>query len=249
MHQRFSLIIIAFLLSLQFACESNRPTYHSDETEVIQYRLDSSYAEIDSTIYKIIAPYKAQLEGEMNEVIGHLANPVFKNPRIGTMGNFIADIIKVEAEGRFEGIIDFSLMNNGGMRLPDLAAGPLNIMTIYSMLPFNNYLVVVRMGGEDAIELARVIAKGNIDGISGLSIQKDEKGDTLFMVNNVPMDSEREYHIATIDFLLTGGDGYTIFERAIETYKYPDMLRDIVVSHLKQQDEPITVSTKKRIAL
>ena len=70
-------------------------------------------------------------------------------------------------------------------------------------------------------------------------------------VSGEPLDPEKEYTVATNDFLAAGGDGYTSFDDAIRksgestvrgglirsgTMSYSDpgrWLRDVVVSHVK----------------
>lgn len=95
---------------------------------------------------------------------------------------------------------DGAVLNKGGIR-GDLPAGAVTRGSIYSVMPFENTLLVVNLKGED---LAKQLANPNalIAGFTaaGKGKFKDAKGKAL--------DPKKEYSVATVEYLYFGGDGF-----------------------------------------
>jgi 2',3'-cyclic-nucleotide 2'-phosphodiesterase (5'-nucleotidase family) len=95
---------------------------------------------------------------------------------------------------------DAAILNKGGIR-GDLQAGAVTRGSIYSVMPFENTLLVVNLKGED---LAKQLANPNalISGFTaaGKNKFKDAKGKAL--------DPKKDYTVATVEYLYFGGDGF-----------------------------------------
>jgi len=124
------------------------------------------------------------------------------------IGNFAADVLRESAGA------DIGIMNTGGIRAP-IPHGPVTVADVYSTFPFDNTIVVVPMRGHDLRRLldfaARRLGKGDFAQVSGVrfAISGDYAED--IRVNGRPLESDRIYRVATIDFLYEGGAGYNVF--------------------------------------
>jgi 2',3'-cyclic-nucleotide 2'-phosphodiesterase (5'-nucleotidase family) len=136
----------------------------------------------------------------------------------------------------------------------------------YAVLPFNNYLVAVRMSGRQLRETlehgvsAVELDEGRFPQVSGLRFTFDAARPVgqrvgAITVAGEPLQVEREYTVATLDFIASGGDGYKAFGSAIReggdfsatggaihssrlVYNDPGRwLRDIVAAELKKRGE------------
>jgi len=170
----------------------------------------------DRAVKELLQPYGDSIGTQMNR-------PVFRTTsRVGMsgledgdtpLGNFVADAI-LDASGA-----DLAIVNSGGIRAP-LPAGNVTVGDILTVLPFDNTIVKVPMMGWQVRELfdfiARRVGKRGFAQISGASfvIQRGRASDVR--VNNLPLDSNHTYTVATLDFLYGGGDGYTQFAKAGE---------------------------------
>ena len=135
------------------------------------------------------------------------------------LANFIADAVRVRAR------TDVALINGGGIRTDRIVPpGPLRKRDINALLPFTNVVVTVEMPGRqlrDALEegLANIErAAGGFLQVSGLRVVYDPArppGERVrqVMVAGVPLDPERLYTVATVDYLVAGGDGFTVFKQ------------------------------------
>jgi 2',3'-cyclic-nucleotide 2'-phosphodiesterase (5'-nucleotidase family) len=81
---------------------------------------------------------------------------------------------------------------------------------------------------------ARRLGKGGFPQVSGVSFTIRGDRATDIKVNGRVLESDRVYRVATIDFLIGGGDGYTIFAKAGEPEPTGIYLRDAAVEFLQQ---------------
>jgi 2',3'-cyclic-nucleotide 2'-phosphodiesterase (5'-nucleotidase family) len=168
----------------------------------------------DRAVKALLQPYADSLATAMNK-------PVFRTRSRVSMsgledgdtplGNFVADAMLESAGG------DIAIINSGGIRAP-LPAGTVTVGDIFTVLPFDNTLVKVSMKGWQVRELfdfiARRIGKRGFAQISGASFVIRNGRASDIRVGGRTLESDRTYSVATIDFLYTGGDGFTQFEKA-----------------------------------
>jgi 2',3'-cyclic-nucleotide 2'-phosphodiesterase (5'-nucleotidase family) len=140
-----------------------------------------------------------------NEKLGRIAKPL----PIGSfdhspLGHFIVDSwLKSLPQA------EFAILNLGAMRQP-LASGVVTIGNLISTLPFENNLYIVKMTGKD---LKREL--GNDDPVvGGMTWSFTEKNKTRTVITAVdrvgkPIKDAQTYKVAILDFMYTGGDGYT----------------------------------------
>ena len=147
------------------------------------------------------------------------------------LGNFIADV------ARDVGHAEVGIVNSGGIRAP-IPRGRVTAGDIYSVVPFDNEVAVVMMPGWQLRQLldfgARRLGKGGFPQVSGVSFTIRGDRATDIKVNGRVLESDRVYRVATIDFLIGGGDGYTIFAKAGKPERTGIFLRDGAVDFLQR---------------
>lgn len=170
----------------------------------------------------IVNAYNQRIKGIMNEVVGTAAVDLDgENIRTGetNLGNFVADVIREEAGA------DATIINAGSIRT-GIKKGAITVGSIYSALPFNNYIVAIRLTGKqisEAIEygLSGIESKeGRFPQVSGIAFAYSPqmppgKRVRSISIGGEPIDQAKEYIVATNDFLAAGGDGYQVFREAI----------------------------------
>lgn len=132
------------------------------------------------------------------------------------MGNFVADAIKAQTGA------EAALINGGGLRAGrEYPAGyRLTRRDVLAELPFANRTIVTQVTGaalraalENGLSQLETRA-GRFPQVSGLKLVADPAkppGARILWVeiNGVALDAARVYRIATNDFIVRGGDGYT----------------------------------------
>lgn len=190
----------------------------------------------DSGILYIIAPYKAKLDSQMNIVIGRAETQLLNSRPNGTLGNYIADVLKDETSKIIGRDIDFAFTNISGIRMPSIQAGPIVTRNMFELLPFDNMVIAAKINGSTLKQVLEQIAAKGGEAISGFKmvISTDKKLVAAYY-NGVPVDYSRDYIICTNDFLFNGGDGYTMLgNNVLEVYTVAIPIRNMVMGHIQK---------------
>jgi len=199
----YYLIIILLLALTTISCKQ----YYYITNEASTYEMNQAFVE-DSAVLALVKPYKERLDVQMDQVIGECAQDLAKEKPECLLGNFMADAILKKCEEYSEKTIDFSVVNYGGIRIPNLPAGPITVRRIYELMPFENTLVVVHINGETTQAFFEHIAKqGGWPISSGVQLKTDTLGNLhSASINGQAIDTNRDYTVALSDFLANGGD-------------------------------------------
>ena len=183
--------------------------------------IDTATITPDPETVKASSVYDAMLDKELNVVIGKTVGPLDSRRNMvrkqeTAMGNLIADALR-RAVGA-----DIAIINGGGIRADkEYAAGAdLTRKDVLSELPFGNTTVLVEVSGkqiQDALENGFSKFEdgaGRFPQVSGLKVEADVSkpaGSRVvsIMVGDKALDLAATYKLATNDYMLGGGDGYT----------------------------------------
>ena len=119
---------------------------------------------------------------------------------------------------------DIALENGGGIRA-SIPKGEVTIGDIYTVLPFDNTLVLIEATGEQIWKALEVSVSnypeqsGGFLQVSGLSFVFDPNmpaGQRVVSVTvgGAPLDLAKTYKVALNDFTAAGGDGYDVLKDA-----------------------------------
>jgi 2',3'-cyclic-nucleotide 2'-phosphodiesterase (5'-nucleotidase family) len=197
----------------------------------------------DPDVEKVIAPYSEKVR-ELSKVIGRLEGGLTKTGvGAGTLGNFVSDGMRAQAKAKLGTPVVLAIMNAGGLRKNNIAAGDLRASDIFELLPFENALIALDVTGEQLTQILQVATK---DAQSGARIQfryndrdrpefisgklVDENG------NEQEIDPKKTYTIVTLDYLLRLNSGaYAILQEAKKSTPLNITLRDAVMNYVKSE--------------
>lgn len=164
----------------------------------------------------------------VKEVVGY--SPKGISRRNGMLGAWSVDCLMRCAETEFGEKVDLGLMNNGGIRI-DMPQGDVLVDDLLSMFPFKNYLCLVRMTGEDVMTLFKSMAS-RMQAVGGVKVTlKDGKIQEL-LVGGEPVDPQKVYNLATIDFVLDGGDGF-FAGNTLDVKRSQIMVFDAIIANVR----------------
>ena len=229
-----------------------------------QIILSSDVPEVEA-VNEIIAGYQADLDAQMEEVIGQCASDIaWSSPLVRTqespLGNLAADALRDYCDA------DIAIQNGGGIRA-GLTAGDVTVGDIFAMLPFDNKVTLVEVTGQtvwDALEngvSGYPETYGQFPQVSGIHYTFDgskpagERIVSVTLPDGTPLDMDGWYTLACNDFMCGGGDGYTMFnvlnpedggdgngEMAVQelpgcklVYRTNDYYRTVVSEYIKEQ--------------
>lgn len=233
-------LLFVFVAALFFSCNS---TGIVTKTETKQYPLGNTSA-VDSSYIKTISPYSENLKLTMDKIIGESETVLEKGQPEGKLGNFVADVALAQANKNYipadKKNADFALLNNGGLRAA-LPYGEIKVGDVYSLMPFENELIVVSLNGSTINKLIDfIIDKGGMP-VSNIKIVIQNKKAIDVKINGQDFDSTKTYRVVTSDYLANGGDNLKLMSDAISKESLGLKLRDALLSHIKE----LTASGKK----
>ena len=197
--------------------------------------MDSTWNEIkDPRATLIIEKYNPQVAPLM-EIVGYSEDEYAKARPESGLSNFAADVIAAIAAQKTGEKIDIALTNFGGIRT-SLPKGAVRVYDIFSIFPFDNYIVVFDIKGSDLRRfLDQMISRRRVEALSGVRIEIDDRTPVKLEVAGAPLDDDRVYKFATINFLMDGGDGVVLSDVAFNRIDTHVWIRDAIAEYLKAQ--------------
>lgn len=184
----------------------------------------------DSLTEALIRPYRTPLEASMQEVIAVSDAEATRGLPESSLGNAITDLLREYVESKTGKRPDICFLNSGGLRI-ELPKGNITRSMIYELMPFENELVLMELNGSQLKQLLDHIASRNGCPLSGVSMQLGADAALNPLVNGEPLHDTYIYGILTSDFLLNGGDKYTIPQPL--SVKYLNLkIRDAIIDYL-----------------
>lgn len=174
-----------------------------------------------------------------------------KNFPESELSNFIVDRLMATAEEATGRKIDLGITNFGGIRV-DLPEGDIVMDDIVSMLPFKNHITYVELAGEDVQYLFDFMARKHMQVIGGARVVVNEGKVTSLEIGGEPIDPARTYGVATVDFLLDGGDSLYVARNAKDLIITDVLMRDAVLPYameLGRKGEPLEYHTDGRVVV
>ena len=241
----FRVLLCALLLGT-VSCKQTRPLASVD-TKTERIAIDPSLEE-DVEITNFIEPYKNHLNATLDSVIAYNPNTLDKNDGdLNTaLGNLMADAVFELSNPIFNARtgknIDFVLLNHGGIRA-QLPKGNITARSAYNLMPFENEVVVVELTGKKVKEMIRYLAKAKrAHPVSGINLKSDSNFNIYSaQVGGKNIDENRNYFVATSDYLQQGGDNMNFFSNPVNIYQIDYKIRNALIDYFHKVD---TITTK-----
>ena len=194
-----------------------------------------------------LSKYRDSISKEMNKVINHSLITMEVGCPEGLLGDFISDlsilyIKKNFPENKFNP--DFCILNNGGFR-NSLNKGSITIGDVFQIMPFDNYLLILEIKGNEMNDLINYIKEKSTTNISRKSgvplsgIRVKISGDKVSrcMINNQMYDPLKTYKILTTNYLANGGDDMDFLKNCKTIFNTKLLLRDVIIKYIEELGE------------
>ena len=224
---RFSCVI---LLGIAFVACSKK-TYLAD-VDPHFYRIHAEAAEQDPDIESMIAPYKEKLDVAMGEIIGYSAKNMSKEKPESLLGNFLGDLLLAQALEISNDTVHFAVQNYGGIRIAEIAEGPVTRRKIFELMPFDNMLEILKMDSATVHRFIDHMAGGYGWPVSyTLRYKIEEKRAVQIEINGEPLRGSMTYRVAMPDYIANGGDG-SYFLKELPRESTGVFIRDLIIGYI-----------------
>lgn len=157
------------------------------------------------------------------------------------MGNLITDamLARVKDQG-----IEVAFQNGGGIRA-SIDAGEVTMGEVLTVLPFQNTLSTFQVPGSTLVAaLENGVSQiedgaGRFPQVSGMSYTFDVSqpaGSRIsdVMVGGAPIEMDKVYGVVSNNYVRNGGDGYAMFQDAMNAYDFGPDLADVTAEFLAE---------------
>lgn len=190
-------------------------------------------------VAKLVAERKAEAEKVGSKVIGKATGLFVQDREMNNpLGNVVADAL-LDYGVKQGWKTEIAFYNSAGTRAA-IGEGDITYFKLAEVLPFQNSVVSVDLTGEQLKEV--------LEGVAGNAGRLFMSGGTMTYrfpnapssrvlsatVAGRPLDLKRVYHVATIDYLLGGGDGHTGFGKGTNVM-YGELDVDVVAAYVQSK--------------
>ena len=186
---------------------------------------------------------------DLKEVVGYATHSMAAAAPESELSNWWVDRMMVDVARLTRKKVDVGILNFGGIRV-SLPQGDLLLDDFISMFPFKNYLTYVALKGSDLQAVFETVAASRPFVLGGMKmVVRQHHIDTL-LVGGKPLDPDKVYGVATVDFLLDGGDGLTVGKNAREMIMTDYTVIDAVLPYvrsLQAAGKPVEYVTDGRL--
>ncbi|MBK8312218.1 MAG: 5'-nucleotidase C-terminal domain-containing protein [Chitinophagaceae bacterium] len=229
MKKNFRLLLVFFTLAV--AVTSCNTTYKSQQLAYHSYTINDSLKK-DTALISFLAPYKANVNMLMSEVVGHVEIDMEKKIPESELGNFLTDAYLHMAKEKYKTHVDAAIMNYGGIRLHQLLAGYITRGSVFEIMPFDNLLILQKIKGTVLQQFLDHTASLGGWPVAGISMQIKNKKAVHVLIGGNPLDPEKIYTIANSDYVANGGDN-SFMLKDIPQLSNGYLMRDAIFDYIK----------------
>lgn len=190
----------------------------------------------DATVKTMLDKVIKDLDPILSVKVGTVNVDMIKDGKTDNLlGEWAADLMRKVAGTQI------GIQNGGGLRT-SIEKGDLTVGKMYEFMPFDNTLVTVDLTGA---QLKEAVEAGYNDKISfgqvaGLYVKYDpskpfgSKVIEMCLENGEKILADKTYSVVTNDFMITGGDGYTVFAKGKNIVNLAIPIRDAMIDYVKK---------------
>jgi 5'-nucleotidase len=209
---------------------------------------DPAVAQIVAKAEEVAAPIGNAVLGEARTALPREPNRAGESP----LGDLIADAQRASVHAAF------AFVNPGGIR-DDLAKGPVTYGQLFAIQPFGNTVMALTLTGQQIYDLlnqqwgASQPAGGRHLQVSGLTYTWDsrvpEGGARVVEIRDAahaPIDRSKSYVVAVNDYMLGGGDNFTVLAAGTARAPGPVDVKALA-GYVKTLPQPFSAPRGERI--
>lgn len=150
----------------------------------------------------------------VKDVIGYSTRAMTVSYPESALSDWFVDILMARTEKLSGKKVDIGVANFGGIRI-DMPEGDIILDDMLSMFPFKNQLVYVEHTGKQIRTILEDMAADRFQVLGGVRVVAENGKLVEATIGGEPIDDDKVYGMATISFLLSGGDGLTLDRNAL----------------------------------
>jgi 2',3'-cyclic-nucleotide 2'-phosphodiesterase (5'-nucleotidase family) len=188
----------------------------------------------------------------VKDVIGYSTEAMMVSYPESALSNWFVDLLMSKVADLSGKKVDIGVGNFGGIRT-DMPEGDIILDDMLSMFPFKNQLVYLEHSGKQIRKILEEMAAGRFQVLGGVRVVAEDGKLVSVEIGGEPLDDDRIYGMATISFLLAGGDGLSLADNALSMTVFEDVdIIDAVLEYVYAQTaagKPIEYKADGRVVV
>lgn len=188
---------------------------------------------------------------DLKTVIAYSPREMLREKPECALGDWFIDELMRYAQQKSGKQVHLGITNFGGIRV-DMPVGDVLMDDIVSMFPFKNNLCYLELRGADVRVLLEQFAAKGWQVVGGARCVVKDGELVSAEIDGQPLDDNRVYGVATISFLLNGGDDIFVAKNALRLDIYPEYIIDVMLPYVQRtaaEGKPIEYQTDGRIQI
>jgi len=224
-------VLLLFSFILIAGCSSTEKMVA--ETEPVD--LSAEAAIEDPAIASILNEYRDEYNEQMGVRIAEVEYPIqFGSPE-SELGNLAADALRFRAAREGRKFVHLSVIGESSFRL-NFNEGILTLGDVLEFMPYENHLVILKLNGDMVYSLSQQIAERGGTPVSGMRFRLDDGKARQILINSDILDRNREYWLATSNWVADGGDNFTAIMEPLGRIDFEDVsIRDLYIEYFRNQ--------------
>lgn len=185
----------------------------------------------------------------VKEVVGYSPEALGKGYPESKLSNWAVDIIMDQVQKVSGKPVHMGVLNFGGIRA-NMPQGDVILDDMQSMFPFKNHIVYLEMMGCEIRRILEHMAARRFQVLGGVRVVAEGGQLVSVEIDGAPLDDEKVYGVASISFLLRGGDGIALEESALTVQNFDVDIIDAIMNHVyaeKAAGRPLTAELDGRV--
>lgn len=170
----------------------------------------------------------------VKQIIGHSPEVMAKDKPECALTDWYIDVIMIKTSELTGKHVDVAFANFGGVRT-DMPEGDIFRDDIMSMFPFRNTLYYFTLTGSSLLEICRNIAQFQAEIIGGVKLVIKDNTLVSATINGEPIDPNKIYGAATIDYLMEGNSWFRFGKYQIEGINTNKNVMDVMLQYVEEQ--------------
>ena len=221
----------------------------------------NKYIAPDGKVYKknssVARTARAVLDAQpemarVKDVIAYSTEAMEAHYPESALSNWFIDLLMKKTVQYSGKKVHVGITNFGGIRI-DMPQGDVILDDMLSMFPFKNQLVYAEIRGEQLRQILERMAARRFEVLGGVRVVAEDGRLVSALIDGEPIDDEKVYGLATISFLLNGGDGLSLQDNTLSVEVFDKInIIDAVLEYVSEETKegrPIEYKTDGRVTV
>ena len=184
----------------------------------------------------------------VKKVIAFSEEAMRSSSRECKLSNWFVGIVMRKVQELSGKKVDVGICNFGGIR-QDMPEGDVILDDILSMFPFRNNIVYLELKGSDLRNIFETMAATRFQAVGGADILAEDGKLAHVRIDGEPLEDDKLYSVATISFLLDGGDSLSLGANAVNLKEFDVQIVDAVLSVINSDGGRIVAPDVKYVTV